>query len=98
MGNVKGRIAKNSFFLGLAKGYCNKIKALKKTHSDAITNALMVIEKKLIDVLTLSIGVYPPPKAMQDTARSHRRWVNKWGESSTSILPSINPHEIHRFF
>ncbi len=47
--NLKGLIAKNSFFLGLAKGYCNKIQALKKESHYEVGNALMVIEKKLID-------------------------------------------------
>ncbi|MBS0655750.1 MAG: DUF2786 domain-containing protein, partial [Verrucomicrobia bacterium] len=46
--NLKGTIAKNSFFLGLAKGYCNKIEALKRVHSSDQSNALMVIEKKLV--------------------------------------------------
>lgn len=47
--NLKGMIAKNSFFLGIAKGYCNKIQALKRDYNSDTTNALMVIEKKLID-------------------------------------------------
>ena len=47
--NLKGTIAKNSFFLGLAKGYCNKIQALKREYNSEAANALMVIEKKLID-------------------------------------------------
>lgn len=47
--NLKGMVAKNSFFLGLAKGYCNKIKALKRDYTTEATNALLVIEKKLID-------------------------------------------------
>lgn len=47
--NLKGMIAKNSFFLGLAKGYCNKIQSLKREYNPEVSNALMVIEKKLID-------------------------------------------------
>lgn len=47
--NLKGMVAKNSFFLGLAKGYCNKIQALKREHNNDVKNALMVIEKKLVD-------------------------------------------------
>lgn len=46
---LKGMIAKNSFFLGIARGYCNKISALKKEYNPAVTNAVMVIEKKLIE-------------------------------------------------
>lgn len=53
---LKGTIAKNSFFLGLAKGYCNKIQALKREYPSAMTHALMVIEKTLIDAKSM---VYP---------------------------------------
>lgn len=52
--NLKGMIAKNSFFLGLAKGYCNKIQALKKEYNSDVTNALMVIEKKLVDAKAMA--------------------------------------------
>lgn len=45
--HLKGTIAKNSFFLGLAKGYCTKINVLKKSYGTETANALMVIEKKL---------------------------------------------------
>lgn len=51
--NLKGTIAKNSFFLGLAKGYCNKIQALKKEYSNDVNNALMVIEKQLVDAQSM---------------------------------------------
>ena len=46
--SLKGTVAKNSFFLGVAKGYCNKIEALKKAHSQDVTKALIVVEKQLI--------------------------------------------------
>jgi hypothetical protein len=47
--NLKGTIAKNSFFVGLAIGYCNKIKALKQDYTAGEMRALMVIEKQLVD-------------------------------------------------
>lgn len=47
--NLKGAIARNSFFFGLAKGYCNKIEALKREHRSDVSKSLMVIEKKLMD-------------------------------------------------
>lgn len=50
---LKGLVAKNSFFLGIAKGYCNKIEALKNSYNQDVTNALMVIEKKLVDAEAL---------------------------------------------
>lgn len=46
---LKGMIAKNSFFLGIAKGYCNKIHSLKREYNSDVSNALMVIEKKLVE-------------------------------------------------
>ncbi|MCE5317077.1 MAG: SprT-like domain-containing protein [Parachlamydia sp.] len=52
--NLKGTIAKNSFFLGLAKGYCNKIQALKREYNSEVTHALMVVEKKLIDAKAMA--------------------------------------------
>jgi len=52
--NLKGAIAKNSFFLGLAKGYCNKIQALKREYNSDVTNALMVIEKQLVDAKAMA--------------------------------------------
>lgn len=46
---LKGTVAKNSFFLGLAKGYCDKVQSLKKNYGSDVTNALMLIEQKLSD-------------------------------------------------
>jgi len=54
--HLKGLIAKNSFFHGVAKGYCDKIEFLKKEHNSDTTQALMVLEKKLIDARAI---VYP---------------------------------------
>ncbi len=53
---LKGMVAKNSFFLGIAKGYCNKIQALKREYPQDVTQALMVIEKKLTQSKSM---VYP---------------------------------------
>ncbi len=49
-GMLQGTIAKNSFFLGIAKGYCNKISALKRSYEATITQALITLENKLIEV------------------------------------------------
>lgn len=50
---LKGAVAKNSFFMGIAKGYCTKIQALKRSYD---AHALMVIEKRLTEAKEL---VYP---------------------------------------
>jgi hypothetical protein len=52
--HLKGTIAKNSFFLGLARGYCNKIQALKREYNSDTAQALMVIEKKLTDAKAMA--------------------------------------------
>jgi hypothetical protein len=46
---LKGAIAKNSFFRGISRGYCEKISFLKKEYVDETRNALMIIEQKLKD-------------------------------------------------
>ena len=46
---LKGMIAKNSFYQGLAKGYCNKVKSFKHEFNPDISKALMIIEQKLAD-------------------------------------------------
>jgi hypothetical protein len=53
---LQGVIAKNSFFLGLAKGYCDKIDFFKKSYKTDVTSALVVIEKKVQEAQAL---VYP---------------------------------------
>jgi hypothetical protein len=52
--NLSGTVAKNSFFLGIAKGYCDKIKAFKREYSSDVTNALMVVEKELVDAQAMA--------------------------------------------
>lgn len=54
--SLRGEVAKNSFFLGLAKGYCDKIQALEKMYTAETSHALMVIEKQLVEAKAM---VYP---------------------------------------
>jgi len=51
--SLKGLVAKNSFFLGIAKGYCNKIQALKREYNSDVSSGLIVIEKKLMEAKAL---------------------------------------------
>lgn len=67
---LKGMVAKNSFFYGLANGYCNKINALKREYSSEVKNALMLLENKLVDAISL---VYP----RLSRSRSHARYCAK---------------------
>ncbi len=52
--NLKGAIAKNSFFLGLAKGYCNKIEAFKREYNREVKNGLIVIQQKLVEAKAMA--------------------------------------------
>lgn len=49
----KGVRAKNSFFLGLAKGYCNKVEALKRSYDPGATKSLILLENKLTEAKSL---------------------------------------------
>ena len=62
---IKGATAKNSFFLGLAKGYCEKIQALKRSFKPETSKALLVIEKKLADSVSMA---YPRLSTSRSTA------------------------------
>lgn len=51
MTGLKGQKAKNSFFMGMARGYDEKMQNLKSEMPSAEQNALLIIEKKMdIDV------------------------------------------------
>ncbi len=87
--NLKGMVAKNSFFLGIAKGYCNKIQALKREYNNEVTHALMVIEKKLIDAKEM---VYPRLTSSKSSAK-YCQQSSALGElmgRQLNINPAIN--------
>ncbi len=83
---LKGALAKNSFFLGIAKGYCNKIQAMKREHSSEVTNALMVLEKQLIDAQDM---VYPRLSSKK-TSANYCPTSGMLGEKMGRLL-NINP-------
>lgn len=84
--NLKGTIAKNSFYLGLAKGYCNKIQAFKSAYTSDVTNALMVIEKQLSDARAMAYQRL----TTSTTSRSHCSASSAVGEQMGKQL-NINP-------
>ncbi len=51
---LKGAIAKNSFFLGIAKGYFDKIRLSQKVAQNAQSQALVIIEKKLTEAKNMA--------------------------------------------
>lgn len=81
--HLKGQVAKNSFYTGLAKGYCHKVQALNQDYS---VHALMVIEKKLADAKAL---VYKRLSSSRST-RSHCSLSAHLGENLGRKL-TINP-------
>lgn len=58
---LRGAVAKKSFIIGIAIGYCNKIEALKKGYDTQVCQALMVLEKQLVDAKSL---IYPRLKSV----------------------------------
>lgn len=87
--NLKGTIAKNSFFLGLAKGYCNKIQALKKEYTNEVANSLMVIEKKLMDAKAMVYQRLSSTKSNGSYCRESSALGEHMGRQ-LSINPAIN--------
>lgn len=86
---LKGTVAKNSFFLGIAKGYCNKIRALKTDYHRDMKNGLMVIEKKLVDARAMVYSRLSSTKSF----RSHCSRSSSIGEKmgrQLNINPAIN--------
>jgi hypothetical protein len=83
---LQGLTAKNSFLLGIAKGYCNKIQVLKKTYPTDVTQALVVIEQNLDKARDL---VYE--RLSRSTSnRSHCPAASQLGEQVGKTL-NINP-------
>lgn len=83
---LKGMIAKNSFFMGISKGYCNKIHAFKKEYSGSTRHALMVIEKKLMEGKSI---IYPR-LSFASRKGNHCSHASQLGEQMGRQL-SINP-------
>ncbi len=86
---LKGTVAKNSFFLGVAKGYCDKINSLKKQCNSEVSNALIVIEKKLQDAQNM---VYPRLRNSSSQARhcSESSQLGQQAGRGLNINPGIN--------
>lgn len=84
--DIKGLVAKNSFFIGIARGYCHKIEALKKGYDADTSRAVMVLEKQLKAATSL---VYP----RLSSSTSHASYCSRsaaLGEQMGRQL-SINP-------
>jgi hypothetical protein len=86
---LKGAVAKNSFFMGIAKGYCNKISALKKTYTAEVAGALVVLEKQLIEAQAMAY----PHLSSRSISSSYCSKSSALGEKmgrQLNIRPGIN--------
>ena len=92
--NLRGAIAKNSFFLGLAKGYCNKIQALKREYNNNIAHALLVIEKQLIDAKAMVYQRLSSSKSNASYCRESSALGEQMGKQ-LNIHPAINKSSHH---
>lgn len=82
----KGTVAKNSFLLGVAQGYCNKVDHLKKQCSSQDSHALIALEKKLRDARDM---VYPRLGSSKSQAQ-HCNESARLGQQAGRAL-TINP-------
>jgi hypothetical protein len=79
---LKGLSEKNSFFSGIAKGYCKQMEDLKNKYEKETTNALLVLEKKLIDSKSL---IYPHLSKVK-SFRKHSKEASSLGEKIGKAL------------
>lgn len=71
---IQGKIAKNSFFLGVARGYCQQVKALEQTYEPLYAQAVMKVENHLTEV-----------KRMIYSHLSHRQSTHKHCSRSAQL-------------
>ncbi len=79
---LKGISAKNSFFDGIAKGYCQKIEDLNNEHNIETTTALMNIE----NTLTLAKSLIYPHLSQSKYFRKHDPLASSLGEQAGKAL------------
>jgi len=82
LSGLKGISEKNSFFDGIAKGYCKKIENLNNSHNFEATNALMRIENTLIVGKSL---IYPH-LSQRKSYRKHCSHASDLGEKAGKDL------------
>lgn len=89
LSGLKGMIAKNSFFRGLAIGYCNKIKMLKRDYSTETSKAVMIIEKQLLDAKEIAYSRLSNKKSSASHCGTSSALGEKMGKQ-LNINPAIN--------
>lgn len=86
---LKGLVAKNSFFLGIAKGYCYKINFLKKAYDLHTSQALVIIENKLEEAVSLAYRQLRRSKSSRQCCLESAALGEQMGRQ-LSINPAIN--------
>jgi hypothetical protein len=86
---LRGITARNSFLLGIAHGYCNKVSALKKDYTGDVSNALMVIEKKLVAAKQMVYPRLTSTKSRRGYCAESALMGEQMGRSLT-INPALN--------
>lgn len=87
--HLKGTVAKNSFFLGLAVGYCDKIQALKREYNTETSKALLVIENKLVEAKEMVYPRLSSTRSSSQLCRESSALGEKVGRQLT-INPALN--------
>lgn len=87
--NLKGAVAKNSFFVGLARGYCNKIQALKRDYTRDVTQGLIVIEKKLVEAKAMAYQRLTPGRSSGSYCHESSALGEQMGRQ-LNINPALN--------
>ncbi len=92
--DLKGSIAKNSFLLGISKGYLDKVRSLQKIEATQHGNALTVIERKLTEAKAMAYG-------RLSFSRSYGRYcpesaeLGKQAGNALSINPGLHSSAKH---
>ncbi len=87
--HLRGQIAKQSFLLAIARGYCDKIDALKRGYDSDATTALMVIENKLIEAKAMAYKRLTTTKSSGRYCKASSNLGEQIGKTLT-INPALN--------
>lgn len=85
---LKGLIAKNSFFSGVATGYCNKVEALKKELSKELSSALVLVENNLEKMKELLYPRLSTTKSQRKNCQDSSNLGQQMGEN-LQINPAL---------
>ncbi len=86
--NLQGTVAKNCLFMGIAKGYCNKISALKRSYTTDITKQVIAIENKLVEVQKMCYPRLRYTKSQGSFCKESSRLGESLG-SKLTIKPAV---------